>query len=120
MCGQSNYAGLQYNRKISRFLKEFFASDSRSRVPWFDLDFYELTRSANRDNMTPDDGTHYCFCPNVIIAKLLLNVACDALGARACPPGTSTELSVGANCYEQNSAYVRRSGPLLAETFPDW
>lgn len=119
--GQGNYAALQYNRKISRYLKEFFANHS-SPVPWFELDFYQVTRAAlmDCDNMTPDDGTHFCFCPNVIVAKLLLNAACDALGVGTCPTGTSPQLSLGVNCYEQNSAHILRSGSLLPETFPDW
>ena len=72
------------------------------------------------DNMTPFDGTHFSFRPSVLMAKIILNAACDALGVESCPVGTSTQMSLGVGCYQQGSAGLLQSGSLLAESLPDW
>jgi hypothetical protein len=114
--------GLQYQRKIGKRLKEYFADPSRARIPWFTADVYRFTSKAVQtcDNMTPFDGTHFSFCPNVLMAKIILNAACDVLGVESCPAGTSTQLSLGVDCYQQGSAGILQSGLLLAESLPDW
>ena len=118
---QSNYLALQYQYKMSKLMKEYFAGE-RARIPWFTADVYRLTRNVylGCDNMTPNDGTHFSFCPSMLMAKIILNGACDALGSESCPTGASTQLSVGVNCNQQSSAIFPKSGPLLAEFPPDW
>ena len=118
---QSNYLALQYQYKMSKLMKEYFAGQ-RARIPWFTADVYRLTRNVylGCENMTPNDGTHFSFCPSMLMAKIILNGACDALGSESCPTGASTQLSVGVNCNQQSSAIFPKSGPLLAEFPPDW
>ena len=103
-----------------KLMKEYFADPARARIPWFTADVYRLTRNAvlGCDNMAPSDGTHYPFCPSVLMAKLILNGACDAL--ESCPMGASPHLSAGIDCGGNQTIPDPRPNTLLDESLPDW